>query len=92
MISFMGTLVVYIRQLFNPSFASDWFSKTLICFIFAGLVGSIAMVGVTGSTLVNMIINIVQITSLVFLGLLMILYRLGHPNVTYLHRPTYKSS
>ncbi|NJL21222.1 MAG: hypothetical protein HC895_11010 [Leptolyngbyaceae cyanobacterium SM1_3_5] len=66
MISFMGTLVVYIGQLFNPDFASGWFVKALICFIFAGLVGGIAMMGVTGSTLVNIIINIVQITSLVF--------------------------
>ncbi len=85
MIGFMGTLIVYIGQLFNPDFASDWFSKTLICFVFAGLVGSIAMIGVTGSTLVNIIINVVQITSLVFLGLLMILYRLGHPSVVYEH-------
>jgi basic amino acid/polyamine antiporter, APA family len=85
MVSFMGTLVVYIGQLFNPNFASDWFSKALICFIFAGLVGSIALFGVTGSTLINIIINIVQITSLTFLGLLMILYRLGHPNVNYEH-------
>jgi basic amino acid/polyamine antiporter, APA family len=85
MISFMGTLVVYIGQLFNPGFATDWFSKSLICLVFAGLVGGIALMGVTGSTLINIIINIVQITSLVFLGLLMILYRLGHPNVTYEH-------
>jgi len=48
-------------------------------------VGGIAMVGVTGSTLVNIVIKIIQITSLVFLWLLMILYRLGHPNVTYKH-------
>ncbi|MGL5083665.1 MAG: APC family permease [Microcoleaceae cyanobacterium] len=85
MISFMGTLIVYIGQLFNPDFASGWFSKALICFIFAGLVGSIALIGVTGSTLINIIINIVQITSLTFLGLLMIVYRLGHPNVNYEH-------
>jgi basic amino acid/polyamine antiporter, APA family len=85
MISFMGTLIVYIGQLFNPSFASDWFSKAAICVVFAALVGSIALIGVTGSTLINIIINIVQITSLTFLGLLMILYRLGHPNVNYEH-------
>jgi len=85
MISFMGTLIVYIGQLFNPDFASDWFSKALICFVFAGLVGSIALLGVTGSTLINIIINIVQIVSLTFLGLLMILYRLGHPTVNYEH-------
>ncbi len=85
MISFMGTLVVYIGQLFNPSFANDWFSKALICLIFSGLVGGIALLGVTGSTLINIIINVVQITSLTFLGLLMIVYRLGHPNVNYEH-------
>jgi amino acid transporter len=85
MISFTGTLVVYIGQLFNPDFATDGLSKTLICLIFAGLVGGIALMGVTGSTLINMVINVVQITSLTFLGLLMILYRLGHPNVSYEH-------
>ncbi|MEH2247624.1 APC family permease [Nostoc sp.] len=85
MISFMGTLVVYIGQLFNPDFASGWFSKALICIIFAGVVGGIALMGVTGSTMINIIINIVQISSLTFLGLLMILYRLGHSNVNYEH-------
>lgn len=85
MISFMGTLIVYIGQLFNPTFASDWFSKALICFIFAGLVGGIALRGVSGSTFINIIINIVQIVSLTPLGLLMILYRFGHPNVNYEH-------
>ncbi|NJL66508.1 MAG: APC family permease [Microcoleus sp. SM1_3_4] len=76
MISFMGTLVIYMGQLFDPGFATDWFSKALICFIFTGLVGFIALQGVTGSTLINIIINIVQISSLTFLGLLMIVYRL----------------
>jgi basic amino acid/polyamine antiporter, APA family len=85
MVSFMGTLVVYIGQLFNPSFASDPISKALICVVFAVLVGGIAMMGVTGSTAVNIVINIVQISSLVFLGLLMIIYRLGHPEVQYEH-------
>jgi basic amino acid/polyamine antiporter, APA family len=85
MISFMGTLIVYIGQLFNPNFATDWFSKALVCLVFAGLVGGIALLGVTGSTLINIIINIVQITSLTFLGLLMILYRLGHPEIKYEH-------
>jgi len=85
MVSFMGTLVVYIGQLFNPSFASDGFSKALICVVFALLIGGIALMGVTGSTMINIIINVVQIASLTFLGLLMIIYRLGHPNVNYEH-------
>ncbi|GAP97567.1 APC family permease [Leptolyngbya sp. NIES-2104] len=85
MVSFMGTLVVYIGQLFNPDFGSDWLTKALICFVFAGIIGGIALMGVSGSTLVNIVINIVQIASLTFLGLLMIVYRLGHPNVNYEH-------
>ncbi len=85
MISFMGTLVVYIGQLFNPSFASDWLSKVVICFVFTALVATIALFGVAGSTFVNIVINIVQIASLTFLGLLMIIYRFGHPNVHYEH-------
>ena len=85
MVSFMGTLLIYIGQLFNPDFASDNLSKFAICFIFAGIIGGIALMGVTGSTLVNIIINIVQIVSLTFLGLLMVIYRLGHPEVTYEH-------
>ena len=31
MVAFMGTLIVYIGQLFNPSFAADSFSKILLC-------------------------------------------------------------
>jgi amino acid transporter len=85
MVSFMGTLVVYIGQLFNPNFAADAISKSVICFVFAAIVGGIAMLGVTGSTFVNIVINIVQISSLTILGLLMIAYRLGHPTVQYEH-------
>ena len=72
-------------QVVNSSQRSDWLSKALICVVFAALVGSIALLGVSGSTLINLIINIVQITSLPFLGLLMVLYRIGHPNVNYEH-------
>jgi basic amino acid/polyamine antiporter, APA family len=64
MVGFMGTLIVYIGQLFNPSFANNPVSQILLCAMFAGLVGFVAFFGVTGSTLINIIINIVQISSL----------------------------
>ena len=85
MVAFMGTLVVYIGQLFNPSFASAPAVQIGICVGFAILVGGIALLGVTGSTLINIIINIVQIVSLVVLGLLFIIYRFNHPEITYEH-------
>ncbi len=85
MVAFMGTLIVYIGQLFNPSFATDPMAQMALCVVFAGLVGFIAFFGVTGSTLVNIIINIVQITSLVILGLMFIFFRFAHPEFKYEH-------
>ncbi len=85
MVAFMGTLIVYIGQLFNPDFASDNLTKMLLCAVFAALVGAIAFRGVSGSTLVNIIINVIQITSLTLLGLLFIAYRLGHGTIQYAH-------
>ena len=85
MVAFMGTLLVFIAQLFNPNLFNDNLSKIVICVLFAAIVGGIALMGVTGSTLVNIIINIVQITSLFIFGALAIAYRLGHPSAAYEH-------
>ncbi len=85
MVGFMGTLIVYIGQLFDPNFASSPVMQIGLCVVFAVLVGVIALFGVTGSTLVNIIINIVQIASLVILGLLFIAFRFGHPEFKYEH-------
>jgi amino acid transporter len=85
MVGFMGTLIIYIGQLFNPNFATAPLVQILLCAVFAVLVGIIAFFGVTGSTLVNIIINIVQITSLVILGLMFIIFRFGHPEFKYEH-------
>lgn len=86
MVAFMGTLIVFIGQQFiNPDFAKDPKWQIIICITFAFAVGTIALIGVTGSTLVNVIINIVQIVSLVGFGLLAIAYRLGHPQAAYEH-------
>jgi basic amino acid/polyamine antiporter, APA family len=85
MVAFMGTLVVYIIQLLIPTFAPDPITQMVICTLFAGLVGYVALLGVTGSTLVNIIINIVQISSLVVLGLLFIAFRFANPGLHYEH-------
>jgi len=84
-VGFMSTLIVYIGQLFNPGFATKPHEQIALCFVFAALVGVIALFGVTGSTPVNIIINIVQISSLAILSLLFITYRLGHPEFKYEH-------
>ncbi len=45
----------------------------------------VAFIGVTGSTLANIIINVIQILALVTFSTLAIAYRLSHPGVHYLH-------
>jgi basic amino acid/polyamine antiporter, APA family len=85
MVAFMGILIIYIGQTFNPDFASAAWEKILICIIFAGIVGMISYIGVTGSTLANIIINVIQILALVTFSVLAIAFRLQHPALHYLH-------
>lgn len=84
MVAFMGLLITYIIQTFNPGFGAAW-QEVLVCVAFAGVVGMIAYVGVTGSTVANIVINAIQIVALVTFSILAIAYRLTHPAVHYLH-------
>src|SRR3984893_9970371 len=84
MVAFMGVLITYIIQTFDPSFGAAW-QEVLVCIVFAAIVGAIAYVGVTGSTLANIVINAIQILALVTFSVLAIAYRVTHPNVHYLH-------
>ncbi len=84
MVAFMGLLITYIIQTFNPSFGAAW-QEIIVCIVFAGIVGLIAYIGVTGSTLANIVINAIQIVALIFFSVLAIVYRATHPHVTYLH-------
>ena len=85
MVAFMGTLIIYIGQTFNPSFASLAWEKILICIVFAGIVGAIAYVGVTGSTIANIVINAIQIIALITFSVLAIVFRINNPQYHYVH-------
>jgi amino acid transporter len=87
MVAFMGLLITYIIQTFSPSFGVPW-QEAIVCVVFACIVGMIAYVGVTGSTLANIIINIIQIVALVTFSILAIVYRVKNPAVPYLHHNT----
>ncbi len=88
MVAFMGLVVTYIIQTFNPDFGAPW-QEVIVCVVFAVIVGGIAYIGVSGATVANIIINVIQILSLVIFSILAIAYRVSHPNVHYLH-PTAK--
>ena len=84
MVAFMGLVITYIIQTFDPSFGAAW-QEAIVCVVFACIVGLIAYVGVTGSTLANIIINVIQIVALVTFSILAIVYRIKNPAVPYLH-------
>lgn len=84
MVAFMGLLITYIVQTFVPSFGTP-VQEVIVCVLFACIVGSIAYIGVTGSTMANIIINVIQILALVTFSALAIAYRLQHPEIHYLH-------
>ena len=84
MVAFMGLVITYIIQTFVPSFGSAW-QEVLVCVIFAIIVGAIAYIGVSGATIANIIINIIQIVALLSFSILAIAYRVQHPEVHYLH-------
>lgn len=84
MVAFMGLVITYIIQTFVPSFGAGW-QEVLVCVIFAAVVGGIAYIGVQGATVVNIIINVIQILALLSFSVMAIVYRVGHPAVHYLH-------
>jgi basic amino acid/polyamine antiporter, APA family len=85
MVAFMGILIIYIGQTFNPDFGTQAWQKILIAVAFACMVGAISYVGVTGSTFANIIINVIQILALVVFSVLAILFRVQNPQLHYLH-------
>jgi APA family basic amino acid/polyamine antiporter len=74
MVAFMAVLITYIAGQFGISIPI--LGQLVIAWLFAALVGLIAMRGITGSTLASIVINIIQLTALVVLGVLAIMFRL----------------
>src|SRR5438128_9091656 len=74
----MATLIAYIYQQFTAA-ALSWTSLAILAALFAALNGYIAMRGVNGSTMTALVINVVQLTTLVLFSCLAIYYRLANP-------------
>jgi basic amino acid/polyamine antiporter, APA family len=81
LVAFSATLVIYIFGLFGITLAV-W-EQILVAVLFAFLNGYIAYLGITGSTFTAIVINAVQLASLVVFSVLAILYRHAHPELAY---------
>ncbi len=83
MVATMGVLIGYIFGTLCPSMMNSTVPgpvfMALVAVVFSYGVAYIAFRGVSGSTNVNIAINAIQITALIFFGALAIAYRVGHP-------------
>lgn len=86
MVSFMGSLILYILHIFNPQITATITEKMLICVVFAFITGGISYLGITSSTKVNLITNILQGFVLLVFSVLAIAFRLLNPSLHYIHR------
>lgn len=85
MVTFMAILVSYIAGLFGATDGSGnpglpIYINVIVALVFAALVGFIAMRGINGSTLTSLIVNIIQLVTLVFFSVLAIVYRIANPD------------
>jgi len=83
MVGVTAILAGYLLNQFFPNVFSGSYNSPLFmfafCIVFAAGVAYIAFRGVTGTTSVNMVINIVQITALLVFSVIAIAYRVQHP-------------
>ncbi|MBV8160552.1 MAG: APC family permease, partial [Acidimicrobiia bacterium] len=79
MVAFTATLFGYIYLvLFHHQLS--WLPLSVIAIAFAVIVGYIAYRGITASTNAAIAVNVIQILALVFLTIVFIAFRIGHPH------------
>jgi amino acid transporter len=82
MVAFTGTLFGYFYQTLTNHALSIWWLEG-VCVVFAFVAGYIAYRGISGSTMTAIVINVIQITTLVLVSILFIVFRLGHSGAHY---------
>ena len=77
MVAMMATLIAYILSQFGITASLP--VQILIAVVFSVVVGGIAVRGITGSTNLAVIINVIQLVSLVGFSILAIMFRVQNP-------------
>lgn len=77
MVAFFAVLVTYVAGVFGVTI--PLVGQIVIALLFSILVGFIAMRGISGSTTASIVINVIQLTALVVLSVLAIMFRVINP-------------
>jgi APA family basic amino acid/polyamine antiporter len=84
MVGMFAVLINYIFGQFGIALSIP--IQILIAIVIAAVTGAVAYRGVNGSTIFSVIINVVQITTLIFITVLAIVYRVTNPqHVVFVH-------
>ena len=83
MVAFTATLFGYIYTSLTNGKVLNYGELAAVCVLFALITGYIAYRGISGSTMTAIVINVIQITTLVLLTILFIVFRAGHPHAGY---------
>ena len=85
MVAMMAVLINYIFGQFGINLSP--FTQVLVAVVFSFATGYIAYRGINGSTMSSIVINVIQIVSLVFITVLAIIYRVTNPqHVHFVHK------
>ena len=84
MVAFTGILAVYILGLFGVALTTPLEIGLVV--VFSAVTGLIAFRGISGSTMTAIVINVIQLTALLAVSLLAIVFRLTHPDFAYAHK------
>lgn len=87
MVAFGGILVSYIYTTITNGKTLSYPALALVAIVFALVCGYIAYRGVSGSTTAAILVNVIQITTLVAFGIVAILFRLNHPTLGHYMQP-----
>jgi basic amino acid/polyamine antiporter, APA family len=77
MVAFFAVLVTYIAGQFGIVIPP--IGQILIAVLFSALVGFIAVRGISGSTTISIVINVIQLTTLVIFSIMAIMFRVQNP-------------
>jgi amino acid transporter len=84
MVAMMAVLINYICSQFGINLSPFW--QIIVAVAFAFLTGYVASRGINGSTVSSIVINVIQIVTLVFITILCLVYRFKNPqHVTFSH-------
>jgi len=93
-----GIMVAFTATLFGYLYTSlvhhtlTWLPLSMVAVAFAVLVGYVAYLGITGSTIASIVVNIIQIVCLLTVSVVFIWFRVAHPHAHSAAGPAFEQS